>query len=126
MTVLAVTSGGGVRSPGATMYFVIVLMTGLLLGERAGAVTALVCAILCFGLVLAERFGLLLPAIEYKPTTLLWLSCLYMSLVVVLMRLPTLAVRNAIKFAQFELFERKRTEQELLEKQKLLQTMIED
>jgi PAS domain S-box-containing protein len=126
MTVLAVTSGGGMRSPGATMYFVIVLMTGLLLGERAATVTAAVCAVLCFGLVLAERFGLLLPAIEYKSTTLWWLSCLYMSIVVVLMRLPRPVVRNAIRYARFQLLERKRTEQELLEKQRLLQTMIEE
>jgi PAS domain S-box-containing protein len=126
MTVLAVTSGGGMRSPGATMYFVIVLMTGLLLGQRAAAVTAAVCAILCFGLVLAERFGLLLPAIEYQSTTLWWLSCLYMSIVVVLMRVPRPVVRDAIRYARFQLLERKRTEQELLEKQKLLQTMIEE
>jgi PAS domain S-box-containing protein len=126
MTALAITAGGGMRSPGATMYFVIVLMTGLLLGERAAAVTAVVCAILCLGLVLAERLGLLLPAIEYESTTLWWLSCLYMSIVVVLMRLPKPVVRNSIRYAQFELRERKRTEQELLEKQKLLQTMIEE
>ena len=126
MTALAITSGGGMRSPGATMYFVIVVMTGLLLGERAAAVTAVVCAILCFGLVMAESFGLLLPGIQYKSTTLWWLSCLYMSIVVVLMRLPRLVVRNAIRYARFELLERIRTEQELLEKQKLLQTMIEE
>lgn len=126
MTALAIISGGGMRSPGATMYFVIVLMTGLVLGQRAAAVTAVVCAILCFGLVLAERFGLLLPAIPYNSTTLWWLSCLYMSIVVVLMRLPRPVVRNAIQYARSELLERKRTEQELLEKQKLLQTMIEE
>jgi PAS domain S-box-containing protein len=126
ITALAITSGGGMRSPGATMYFVVVLMTGLLLGERAAAVTAVVCAILCFGLVLAERYGLLLPAIQYNSTTLWWLSCLYMSIVVVLMRLPRLVAGNAIHYARFELLERKRAEQELLEKQKLLQTMIEE
>jgi hypothetical protein len=103
ITALAITSGGGMRSPGATMYFVIVLMTGLLLGERAAVVTALVCVVLCFGLVLAERFGLLLPAIQYKSTTLWWLSCLYMSIVVVLMRLPKPVLRNAIRYARFEL-----------------------
>src|SRR5215831_6128228 len=42
MTAMAITAGGGMRSPGATMYFVIVVMTGLLLGERAAAVTAIV------------------------------------------------------------------------------------
>ena len=126
ITALAITAGGGMRAPGATMYCVVVLMTGLLLGERAAAATAVVCAILCLGLVVAERLGLLLPAVPYKSTTLWWLSCLFMSLVVVLIRLPTLAVRNAIRYAQFELFERERTAQELLEKQKLLQTMIEE
>ena len=35
MTALAVTAGG-VRSPGVTMYFVIVLMAGLLLGDING------------------------------------------------------------------------------------------
>src|SRR5262249_44723325 len=39
-------TAGGVRSPGVTMYFIIVLMTGLLLGEREGAVAALSCAAL--------------------------------------------------------------------------------
>ena len=34
MTALAITSGGGMRSPGATMYFVIVLMTGLVLDNE--------------------------------------------------------------------------------------------
>ena len=52
MTALAVTAGG-VRSPGVAMYFVIVLMAGLLLGERAGTVTAVVCAALGLGLLLA-------------------------------------------------------------------------
>jgi len=102
ITALAMTSGGGMRSPGATMYFVIVVMTGLLLGQRAAAVTAVVCAILCFGLVMAESFGLLLPGIQYKSTTLWWLSCLYMSIVVVLMRLPRLVVRNALHYARSE------------------------
>jgi PAS domain S-box-containing protein len=126
VTALAITAGGGMHAPGVTMYCVVVLMSGLLLGERAAAVTAAVCALLCLGLVLAERFGLLLPAVQYTSTTLWWLGCLFMALVVALTRLPTLAVRNAIRYAQFELFERKRTEEQLLEKQQLLQTMIEE
>jgi PAS domain S-box-containing protein len=49
-----------------------------------------------------------------------------MSIVVVLMRLPRPVVRDAIRYARFQLLERRRTEQELLEKQQLLQTMIEE
>jgi hypothetical protein len=76
MTALAITSGGGMRSPGATMYFVIVLMTGLLLGQRA-AVTV-VCARRFWRKVWPPAAGRRVPS-----TTLWWLSCLYMSVVVV-------------------------------------------
>src|SRR3954469_18244726 len=75
MTVLAVRAGG-VRSPGVTMYFIIVLMTGLLLGTRAGTIAALLCAALGFSLLMAESFGLLPPGIRYSSTTIWLLSCL--------------------------------------------------
>jgi PAS domain S-box-containing protein len=125
MTVLAATAGG-VRAPGVTMYFVIVLMTGLLLGECAGVVAALVCAALGFGLLMLETSGLLPPAIQYNSTPLWLLSCLYMGVVVVLLRLPTMLIRTALVHAESELSERKRAEQQLQENQKLLQTMIEN
>ena len=125
MTALAVTAGG-VRSPGVTMYFVVVLMTGLLLGEQAGVVTALACAAAGFGLLMAGRFSLLPPAIQYDPTTIWLLSCLYMGVVIVLLRLPTMLIRTALLHAETELSERKRAEQQLQENQRLLQTLIED
>jgi PAS domain S-box-containing protein len=125
ITSLAVTAGG-VRSPGVTMYFVIVLMTGLLLGDRAGAVTALACAGLGFGLLMAERFSLLPPGIQYNSTTIWLLSCLYMGFVIVFLRLPAMLIKTALIQAESELSERKRTEQLLEENQKLLQSMIEN
>ena len=125
MTALAVTAGG-VRSPGVTMYFVIVLMAGLLLGERAGTVTALVCASLGLGLLLAERAGWLRPGIRYSSTTIWLLSCLYMALVVLLLRLPTMLIRTALLQAESELSERKLAEQQARENHQLLHTMIEN
>jgi PAS domain S-box-containing protein len=125
MTAMAVTAGG-VRSPGVTMYFVVVLMTGLLLGEQAGVVTALACAASGFGLLLAGRFSLLPPAIQYNSTTIWLLSCLYMGVVIVLLRLPTMLIRTALLHAESELSERKRAEQQLQQNQRLLQTLIED
>jgi len=125
MTAVAVTAGG-VRSPGVTMYFVIVLMAGLLLGERAGAVTALGCVALGFGLLMAEQAGLLPPGIRYSSTTIWLLSCLYMALVVLLLRLPTLLIRTAVLQAESELSERKQAERQLKEHQQLLHTMIEN
>jgi len=125
MTALAVTAGG-VRSPGVTMYFVIVLMTGLLLGERAGRITALSCAALGLGLLLLEDAGLLPPGIRYSSTTIWLLSCLYMGLVIFLLRLPTMLIRTALLRAESELSERKLAEQQLQENQELLHTMIEN
>ena len=125
MTALAV-SAGGVRSPGVTMYFVIVLMTGLLLGQRAGAIAALACTALGFGLLMAERFHLLPQPIQYNSVTIWLLSCLYMGVVIVLLRLPTMLIKTALIHAESELSERKRAEQLLQENQKLLQTMIEN
>ena len=125
MTALAVTAGG-VRSPGVTMYFIIVMMTGLLLGERAGTVTAIVCAGLGLGLLVADGAGLLPPGIQYSGTTIWLLSCLYMGLVVLLLRLPTMLIRTALLQADSQLSERKQAEQNLQEQRQLLQTMIEN
>ena len=125
MTALAVTAGG-VRSPGVTMYFIIVLMAGLLLGERAGAVTAFVCAALGLGLLLADGAGVLRPGIQYSSTTIWLLSCLYMGVVVLLLRLPSMLIRAALLQAESELAERRQAEQHLQESEQLLHTMIEN
>jgi len=111
MTAMAVTAGG-VRSPGVTMYFVIVMMAGLLLGERAGTAAALACAFLGLGLLLAEHADVLPPGIRYSSTTIWLLSCLYMSLVLLLLRLPTMLIRSAVLQAESD--------------HQLLQTMIEN
>ena len=125
MTVLAVRAGG-VRSPGVSMYFIIVLMAGLLLGERSGRIAALTCAALGFGLLMAERFHLLPPAMRYSSLSFWLLSCLYWGVVIVLLRLPTMMIRAALLHAEAELSERKRAQDLLLENQRLLHTMIED
>jgi PAS domain S-box-containing protein len=125
ITVLAITAGG-VHSPGVTMYFVIVFMTGLLLGERPGAIAALVCAALGLGLLLAERSDLLPAGIRYSSTTIWLLSCLYMGVTIVLLRLPSMLTKGAVLHMESELSERMRLQQSLLENQRVLQTLIEN
>jgi PAS domain S-box-containing protein len=125
ITVLAVTAGG-VHSPGVTMYFVIVFMTGLLLGERPGAIAALVCIALGLGLLMAERADLLPEGIRYSSTTIWLLSCLYMGVTIVLLRLPSMLTKAAVLHMESELTERERLQESLLENQRLLQTLIEN
>jgi PAS domain S-box-containing protein len=125
ITALAVTAGG-VRSPGVTMYFVIVLMAGLLLGQRAGTITALAGSALGFGLLMAERSDLLPPGIRYNSTTIWLLSCLYMGVVIALLRVPAMLTKASLFHVESELVERKRAEMLLQENWRLLQTMIEN
>ena len=114
VTVMSFT-GGGIRSPGVTMFFVFVLMAGLLLGQRAGTIAATICAVI--GLVLAV-FGvagvLPPPAVEYSPFAIWLLNCLYMGVVLILLRLATDAMTSALGRAESEIAVRRRTEVERL------------
>src|SRR5690348_2341523 len=49
-------SAGGMLSPGIAMYSVVVLMAGILIGERAGEITAVVCCGVGLVLVGLESF----------------------------------------------------------------------
>ncbi|HET7084504.1 MAG TPA: ATP-binding protein [Rhizomicrobium sp.] len=125
MSALAVTAGG-VRSPGVTMYFVIVLMVGLLAGEAVGTILAIACGAIGLALLLAENAGLLPPGIRYSSTTIWLLSCLYMGVVVALLRVPAMLIKAALFQADSDLSERRKAEQSLQENKQILQTMIEN
>jgi signal transduction histidine kinase len=106
-------SAGGIRSPGVTLYFVFVLMAGLLLGQAAAIVTALACAMLGLGLIVAEGNGFLPePTVRYNAVSLWLLNCLYMGVVVILLRLATQTISKALRRAETELTERKAAEKE--------------
>jgi len=112
VTALGITAGG-IRSPGVTMYFVFVLMAGLLLGQRAGIRVALICASLSFGLVVIEKLGWLPePWAPYKPETFWLLNCLYLGLVLALLRIATDALARGLQRVQSELKERQAAERE--------------
>ena len=105
---------GGIRSPGVTMYYVFALAAGLLLGERAGIITAIICSAIALGLVVAEHFDFL-PAqtIHYTALSYWWLNLLYMCLIVLLIRVASQAVRKAFDRMNSELAERQKAEQSL-------------
>jgi len=113
-TSLRALHAGGIRAPGVTLFFIYPLMAGLLLGEAAGVVTAAVCAAIGLGLVLAEQHNILPDQTRfYNIFTYWWIGCFYMSLVIYLMRLATQNVNRALKRAEAELADRRKTEQHL-------------
>ena len=89
---------GGVQSPGVAMYAVAVLMAGILVGERAGEITAIVCSAIVLGLVLLETLGAL-PAqtVTYNPLARWILFTVYALMVLVLLRLANEAISGAMK-----------------------------
>ena len=112
VTIMGLTAGG-VRSPGVTMYFLFVLMAGLLLGQRAGVRVGITCAALSFGFMVLENTGHLPePWAPYKPETFWLLNCLYMGLVLALLRIATDALARGLRRVNAELKERQTAERE--------------
>jgi signal transduction histidine kinase len=108
-TALAVT-GGGIGGQAVTLFIPIVLMAGLLLGERGGVVVGVSCFGIGLALVLIEGAGLLPPTQMVHTPVSLWLSNgLYLGLAIALQRLATQAVRRALERAEAALQERDRS-----------------
>ena len=105
---------GGIRSPGVPMYYVVALIAGLLLGEAAGILTAILCSVLGLALVVAGPLGALPPVtLQYSAMSYWWIDFLYMCVVLLLIRLATHAVRDALAGKQKELAERRHAERKL-------------
>ena len=106
-------SAGGIRSPGVTMFFIFVLMAGLLLGQRAGIVAAASCAAIGLALALfSSSAAVAHPAVPYSPIALWLLNTLYMGVVLILLRLATGAMAKALGRAESEIRVRQRAELE--------------
>jgi len=106
-------SAGGIRSPGVTMFFIFVLMAGLLLGQRAGIVAAALCAAIGLALALfSSSPAVASPVVPYSPIALWLLNTLYMGVVLILLRLATEAMAKALGRAESEIRVRQRAELE--------------
>lgn len=119
------TTGGGIRSPGVQAYFIFVMLAGLLLGERVGVITGLACAALGLGLVLLEFFGAVSAERIYNAGVLWLLTCVYIGVALLTMRLATGAVRRSLARAEAELAERGAAELRLRERVKELRLLHE-
>ena len=116
-------SAGGIRSPGVTMFFIFVLMAGLLLGQRAGIVAAVICAAIGLALALLSSTPVIANhSVPYSPIALWLLNVLYMGVVLILLRLATGAMATALGRAESEIRVRKRAE---LEREHLVEDLGE-
>lgn len=107
-------ASGGIRAPGVSTFFVFALAAGLLVSLRAGIATALVCAAIDLGLVLAERYGLMPPqTVHYSAFAYWWLNTVHMALVILLLHLATRSIRRAFRRAETELAARSKAERHL-------------
>ncbi|MGE0448193.1 MAG: ATP-binding protein [Vicinamibacterales bacterium] len=105
---------GGIRSPGVQSFFVFVMLAGLVLGERAGFLTAAAAAIMGLSLALIEHYGLLPPQdVAYTAWVRWLLNCVYIGVALATMRAGTRAIRDALARAQRELAERRTAEHRL-------------
>jgi PAS domain S-box-containing protein len=105
-------TAGGIRAPGIMAYLCIILAAGLLLGERAGIVMGLVCALSGLTFVLLEWQGWL-PARRVNHTSLsIWCALItFIAIIIVLQRLAVRSVQGALEQTRGLLRGRKETEE---------------
>lgn len=126
VTVSAATAGG-IHAPAATCYLTVVFLGGLLLGERAGALTALFCCICGLALVFLAYKGLLPPSPIHNNEISLWLgTALNMGIIIGLQYFAARTSRNALHQAQEELVERQRNETALRLSEKRYREVFEN
>jgi signal transduction histidine kinase len=107
-------TGGGVRTPGFGGMIVIVLVAGLLLGQRAAFIVAALSTLSGLILVFAEARGFLPPPPgEYTPGVVWAAQAVWFVLAAVLLYLATSSIKEALGRARDELTERKQVEQAL-------------
>jgi signal transduction histidine kinase/CheY-like chemotaxis protein len=102
---------GGIRSPALGAMVIMVMMAGLLVGERAAIGIAILATAIGFGLALAEWYGVLpAPTVQHTPFTLWIIQTVWLGVVIALSRLATRTVRAALRRAESDLAERRQAE----------------
>jgi len=109
-----VSTGGGVSGPTTAAYIALVLLAGLLLGNRGAIVTVAVALAACTVLTLVEVNGLL-PATEVpvKPWTTLMLYTAWLSIAAVVQHMFVNSLSRASRAARAELESRRKVQDKL-------------
>jgi PAS domain S-box-containing protein len=105
-------SNGGVGSSIFLGIVVLIFITGMLLGDRAGFIAALASLIAGLLMVLAETRGII-PPWEGNSFSRLLSYAFFIVMIMIFQRISSRTLRNALRKSQAELAERLRTEQAL-------------
>jgi signal transduction histidine kinase/DNA-binding response OmpR family regulator len=107
-------TAGGIRVFASTLFLIVVMLAGLLLGTWSSLITALVFMVIGLGMVALERAGLLPPTeLRFTPMTIWLYNALSLALAIVLQHQITLVLRGSLNRAEAEIVARHRTEQRL-------------
>jgi hypothetical protein len=120
--VISVFTGGGVRAPAYSGFFIIIFLAGLLLGWKA-ALSVIIFSIL-YGVVLiqADARGLLPEAFKYSSSAVLIIDSVLLTMTGVIFILALGIINDALRRTHSELAERKQIEFDLRKREAILET----
>ena len=110
--IAATVNTGGVGSTLFLGIVILIFITGMILGERAGFIAAGISIATGFALVIAEKKALI-PTYEGNSLSRLLSYTFFILMIMVFQSISARALREALKRSQNELAERLRTEQAL-------------
>jgi two-component system, cell cycle sensor histidine kinase and response regulator CckA len=118
-------TGGGTSSNAMAIYFIIVLIAGLVQSGKAGMITAGLCSLTGLFLVYLEYRGVLPEnQVPHTPLTQWIANTSYMIIIISLQYLVSRTIRRALKQSRRELRERQRADAALRESEELYTKLI--
>jgi len=109
-------SAGGLRAPIFPAYFLIIFIAGIILGGKAGMVTAAICSLTGLGFALLENGGLVPPlAVQHTPLTYWAANVAFFLILAVLQLITSSIIQSTHDKSRAEVEERRKVEAELRE-----------
>src|SRR5262249_37618781 len=110
----AAFTAGGIHAPGLSQMVVYAMAATVLLGARAGVITAIACSLITLSMVAADNYNFLpAPTVHYTPLTV-WLSYIFcLSLALLVIHLMSRSLRRAFEREKAELIGRQQAEDKL-------------
>ena len=118
--VISVFTGGGLRAPGYSGFFALILLAGLLIGWKAAVGTALLSTLYGAILLQANSYGLLPELFYYSNNAYLIINGVLFILTGAFFILEHQRVEEALRRVKSELDERKHAEEDLLQFRKVM------